>query len=165
MIEREHAFGDQFARVRSDDCGTQQLAVRLRDELGQALGLAFGMRTVDVGERKRIHAMRDAGFPRLRLGQADARELRIGVRAPRHDRRGPRPFHLEDRLAEHDAGVMLGDVCELMASGDVADDVDARIRGRQSVRENDVSLRDVDTRRVETEILHVGLAARGQQQV
>ena len=111
--QREPVLGDELAGMRTDDRGAEKLALRIGDDLGEALRFAFGARAIDFVEREAVDLVRDVALLRFGFGQPDARELGIGERAPRDHLRRLRPPQLEDRLAQHDAGVMLGHVREL----------------------------------------------------
>jgi hypothetical protein len=151
--------------VRADDGRAEELALRIGDELGKARGGAVGARAIDLVEREPVDAVRDARSPGLGFRQADACQFGVGVRAPRNDRRGLRPLHPEDRVPQDDAGVVLGQVRELVAAGDIADRIDVSVGRAQPVVEHEASALDAHVGRVETEALDVRGAARGQQQV
>src|SRR5439155_23429303 len=131
------------------------LAARTRDELGHSFDFAFGARAIDVAERKTVDAMINAGLFRFGFRKSDAGQFRIGECAPRHDWGWLGPPELEDRMPQDDAGMVLGQMRELVTTRGVADDVDARSGRRQSVLEHDASARHVDACGIETEVLDV----------
>ena len=73
LRQREHVLGDQLAGVRADDRRAEELALRIGDELGEALGLAFGARAVDLVEREAVDAVRDAAAASLRSSDRPTR--------------------------------------------------------------------------------------------
>ena len=68
------------------DGGAQDLVgARLHQHLHQPLGLAVGDRAIEVVDAVGDDLVRDLLHLRLGLVQADARDLRVGERRPRHD--------------------------------------------------------------------------------
>ena len=129
-VECDHARLDQVGRVRPDDDEPEQLAVaRLVDRLHPADRLV-------LHHRARVRDPREPAdrdlvavlLARLRLGQADAGDLGIGVDRARHRGR------VDDRVVA--AGVLGRDLAlaergvgELPVAGAVADRVDVRDAG------------------------------------
>ena len=71
----------------------------------------------------------------------------------------------EERVAQHDAGLVGGGVSELRSDGGVADGVDPPVAGAQPAVDGDAGGAVLDTGALEIELGQVGAAAHGNQQV
>ncbi len=115
------------------------LPLRRRDHLDVAVGGALGHGAVVVvigpaHDAQLLVALR----ARLRLGEAGLRQLRLGIGHPRNGVHVHLHRQAEQRVPDHQAGMIVGGVGELrLAGGDIADGVDAPVAGLQLAIDRD----------------------------
>ena len=82
--QRQRGFGDQLRRARTDHVDAEDLVVLLLgDDLDEPFRLAGDARAAEHAELEAAGPDVVAALLRFRLGQADAADLRIAVRAGR----------------------------------------------------------------------------------
>src|SRR5581483_6623528 len=83
--KRNGRFGNQLGRAQADHVDTQQLVVLLIGHyLDEAFGLAGHFRAAQHAEREHADSHVVASLARLALGQSDAADLGIAIRAARN---------------------------------------------------------------------------------
>ena len=88
---------------------------------------AFGLGAVVLVIGPPQHPDGGPARPRLRLGQADLSEFGIGEGHARDGVRVHRRRQAEQRVADDEPGLVVGEVGELPMAGDVADGIDAPV--------------------------------------
>src|SRR5687767_2273114 len=126
-LQGHRRFGDELGGARADHVHAENLVVLLvEDDLDEALGLAGHAGPREHAELELAGLHLEAALLRLLLGQADAADLRVAVRAARHLVVVDRTVLLAgDPLGQDDA-LGRGEMRELWMSGllegdDVAD--------------------------------------------
>ena len=128
LRDRQRPGGDQFAGLRADDGGAENSAFLVGDDLDVTVRLALGLGAVIIVIRPAQDADFDAALARLRLGQSGLRQFGIGIGHPRNGVVVDPHRQAEQRVPDHQAGVIIGGMRELqLPGGDVADRVDAPI--------------------------------------
>src|SRR5690606_8559899 len=119
---------DHLAGVLTDHRGTEDRATPAGHHLDHAAGPPFGTGAVVLGVWPSHDADAAMAPPRLGFGQPDMVEPGVGKRHlwddVRIDPRG-KPEHGDP---DHEAGMIAGNVGELMLADDIADGVDAPVR-------------------------------------
>ena len=156
-------------RISSPACRPTMVAPMIRafadDRLDEAFGRALGLRAVVL--RERPCDGRGSGVLRacLRLGQADVRQLGIGVGDPRHRAIVDLGRQIEQRVADDDACVIAGHVRELVAADDVADREHALVGRAQAVVDLDALGVVLDAGLSEAEAGDIGAAPGSDKQM
>ena len=101
----------------------------------------------------------------LRLGQADMGKLGIGEGDPRHEIIIDLHRQPEQRVADHKTRVIIRQMRELRAAGNVADGIDALVAGAQPLVDDDTARAILDAGLVEAEAFDVGAPAGRDQNV
>ena len=105
------------------------------------------------------------GLARLRLGQADLRQFRIGIGDMRDMRGLGLGGQAQHGRADDDAGVVAGHMGELQPPRHVADGRGAAVGGPEAAVGLDAPLGGLDPGLVEGEPVDIGFAPHGDQQV
>src|SRR5881392_3555598 len=81
-LQRERRFGDELGRARADHVDAEDLVVfLLGDDLDEAFRLPRDLRAAENPELERADADVEAALLRPGLGESDAADLGIAVRA------------------------------------------------------------------------------------
>src|SRR5262249_94258 len=155
----------QLASLGADNGAAEDLAVRPGDDLDKAVSLALGLRPVNVGIGPAQDADAAIFVARLRLGQTDLREVRVGVGdAGYRSGTGAGP-QAEQRVSDHDARMIVGEMGELCVADHVADGIDARICGLELLVHLDAASVVDDAGTLEAQALDVRLPPGSDQQM
>src|SRR5262249_56211755 len=84
-------------------------------------------------------AQRDAARSRLGLGQADMGELGVGESHARDDVRVHLHRQAKQRVPDDETSVIVGEMRELAAARNVADGIDAPVRGLEPLVDYDAA--------------------------
>src|SRR3972149_5719660 len=121
---------DQFAGLGADNRRTDYFAILLRYDLDVAVGLALGLGAIVVMIGPAQNTDLDAALARLGLGQPALRQFRLGIGHPRNDVVVHAHRKTEQRIPDHQTGVIIGGMGELQLSRrTVADRIDASVGG------------------------------------
>jgi len=115
--------------LRPHDRSAQDAATRCCHHLYQAVLPALGPRPVVAGHCGSQHLDRVVGLPRLRFGLPDLGDFRIGEGNPWYSPQVGPGGQAEQRVAEHDTGLVSGKMRELRPARYIADRIDAPIAG------------------------------------
>ena len=166
LADRQRPEMDQLAGMGAENGGAEDAPVASGNHLDQPLGRAFGLGAVVGGERKPRHCDAVAVLPaRIGLGQAGLCQFRIGVGDPGQRRVIDLGRQPEQRVADHDAGLIAGDMGETRPTGHVTDRKDARGIGAQAPVDCDAVRPVRDPHLFEVESSDPRLAAGGDQQM
>ncbi len=139
-----HEFGDQLARVRSDDRHAEDaVAAGGRDHFDEAAGLTFGDGPIKIVDSVACHVDGQALRQRLGLGQANAGDLGVGEHGPWYDRviDAEFPEATEQRVHRAIPALVTGGMSQLIRPRDVAAGKDVRVRRLQILVDGDGSVR------------------------
>src|SRR5690606_28867087 len=144
-------LGDQVAGVRADDAGADQpLRLAVEQQLREPVRAAERQRAPAGGPRERALLVTDAACLRVVLGNADPRDLRVGIRDGRNHSSVEEAF-LARRGLGGDLAFVRGLVGEHRRADDVADREDVRhVRAHLPVDLDEAPLVDGDPRGVGT---------------
>src|SRR5208282_4675477 len=165
LRDRQRPRQDQIAGPGAEDRGAKDAAIATGDDLDQALSLALGLSPVVLGKTPTQHARGPLDGARRGFGQSDLGEFGIGIGDP-----GQCPVidlgrDAEQRVADHDAGMIEGDVGKLRPAGDVADGKGPAVcRAQLCIDGNTLCGRSNSGRR-EIERLDRRAPSRGDQQM
>ncbi len=132
---------------------------RIGHNLDDALGLAFGLRAVVLGEMPAQDVDLHVLVARFVFGQADMGEFGVGVGNPGNGAVIGACGHTKQRIPDDDAGMIARDMRELETACDVADGEDSPVGGAEPVVELQTALGIFDAGLLQIEPLDIGAAA------
>ena len=166
LRDRQSPHRDQFSGLRADDGRAQDLTLRAGDDLYMTMRFALGLGAVIVMIGPAQDAELELARARLRLGQAGLSQFRIGIGHPRNAIVVHLDRQAEQRIPDHQAGVIIGGVGELQLPGRaVADRIDAPVAGFEPLVHRDAGAVIFDAGGFEVEPVDGRLAAGGDQQM
>ena len=157
--------------INSPACAPTMVAPRILpflvgDDLDMAVGFALGLGAIVVVVGPAQNADFHVALARLRFGDAGLRQLRLGIGHPWNDVVVHAHRQAEQRVPDHQAGVIIGGVGELQLSGrTVADGVDAPVAGLELRVHRDAGAVIANAGRIQIEPLDRRLAPGGDQQM
>src|SRR5262249_40103735 len=152
LADRQGPGGDQLAGRRADDGGAQNAPAAVGYDLDMADDFALGLGPVVLVIGPAQHLDGNAAPTRLRLREADMGEFRVGEGHARDHVVVRLHPQAEQRVPQHQASVVVGEVGELPAPGGVADGVDAAVAGLQGAVHDDAGAVALDAGAFEVEI-------------
>ena len=137
MRDRQRPGGDHFAGPGPDNCGAEDVALAVGDDLDVAIGRFRGQRPVVLAIGRAQHADGAGVSPGFVLQEADLSEFRVGMGHGRYGVLVEADLLAEQRVPHHELGVIGGEMGGFRPDGDVADRVDALVGGAQPLVDDD----------------------------
>src|SRR5215510_2635523 len=162
---RKRPHLDQLASMLANHAGAEDAALGVGHDLDEAFGRALGVGAIVlvVGPAVDAHAPA-ALFGRI-LAEPHLGDLWVGESCPWDDGAVHRRRLAEQGPAQHDAGMVIGDVRELGAADHVADGKHPRVRSQEAPAHLDAAFVVLDTRSLKVETGNVGLPPGGNEKV
>src|SRR5262245_2547274 len=165
LADRQGPGGDEFPGSRADDGGTENPPLCIGHHFDMPVRLALGLGAVILVIWPAQYPNTVAAVPRRDFGQADLGELRVGEGDPRHEVVVHLRTQPEQRVSDDEPGVVVRKMGELPHAGDVADGIDAPVRGLEPLINCDAVAVVLDAGLFQPETLGVGAAAGRDQEM
>src|SRR5262249_44799845 len=127
FADRKAPRADEVACLGAHNGRTENSAPRRGDHLDMTAGLALRLGPIVFAVRPAQHPNGPA-LPSLALGIAGLGQLRVSENDARQELSVLAYRQAKERVPDHQAGVVVGDVGELCSSGNVANGIDALVR-------------------------------------
>src|SRR5262245_38460621 len=162
---RKRPHLDQLASMLANHAGAEDAALGVGHDLDEAFGRALGVGAIVlvVGPAVDAHAPA-ALFGRI-LAEPHVSDLWVGESCPWDDGAVHRRRLEEQGSAQHDAGMVIGDMRELGAADHVADGKYPRVRRHKAPADLDAALVVFDARSLEVEVGNVGQPPGGNEKM
>ena len=131
MLNRERPGGDHFAGPGPDNGGAENISPAISNNLDVAIGRFRGQRPGVLAIGRAQHADGAGVRPSLVLQEPDLGEFRIGMGHGRYGVMVEADPLAEQRVPDHELGMIGGEVGGFRPDCDVADRVDALVGGAQ----------------------------------
>src|SRR5262249_53173501 len=165
LRHRKRPHLDQLAGVLANDAGAEDAPLGVGHNLNEALGHALGVGAVVLMVGPAVDAHAPATLSGRILAEPHVSDLWVGKGRPWDDVAVHRRRLAEQGPAQHDAGMVIGDMRELWAADHVADGKHPRVRSQEAPAHLDAAFVVLDTRSLKVETGNVGLPPGGNEKV
>ena len=165
VVDRQNPGLDQLTCPGPENAGPDDAATLIGQRNDASFGPAFGPCPVIIGQISLNPPGGDALLFGLTLGQADMRQLRVGVGDPWNSAIIDPGGQAEQRVADDNPGMIPRNMGKLLPSCGITDGKNTAIAAPQTAIRGDPAPASLNPCRFEVELVQIGFAANSDQQM